>query len=184
MFAFLAVFFFVAGAFFRRWWGGWQSPSHWTKLPVGFVVSAVVAVICLRSEPSAAVFGLALGATWLNPFHSYGMGMGFSADDKLANKSTLKCVAVMSGSYGFCTTVAALAAFVFGANPYVLAYAPTGILVSVPYLMAWEVYYRFPKIPNVQLFGATFIDGATAVGECFLGAILLSGLPLIVFLLG
>ena len=168
--------FFLSGAVFRRWWGGWQGPSHIVKVLVGYAMMILVGLFAIHNLYASLAFGAIIGTAFLNPFHSWGMGMGYDE----SGKSTLACVAVMGGSYGFFTVLAACAVWYLTRDMGFAWYGAAGFLVPAPYILAWIIavnrgYLTDPtKMHFLKIGGEWFIDSPTAIGECFLGAILFS----------
>lgn len=171
----------IFGAFYRRFWGGWEGASfpHMVKVIMGYAFMFGLAFEVTRNLYAALAFGAIMGTTFLNPFHSWGMGMGY-AD---TSKSTLECCLVMGSSYGFFTTLGAAALVYFTHHSAYVFYAATGFLSWLPYLISWKVFLRiFLVKKNPMTFeqfwqttpGVWFIDGPTAVGELALGALLFS----------
>ena len=166
--------FALFGLVFRRNWGGWCVPPHVVKTILAFFGSFAVAFALTGNLYASLAFGVIIGAAFLNPFHGWGMGMGFDN----SGKSTLACVGVMGGSYGAFTSAASAALCYFTRD---LGWAPWGVsgfLVPVGYLIAWRVALAlgYPQKPFsfLKIFGNYFIDSPTAIGECFLGAVLWS----------
>ena len=166
--------FFPLGILFRRWWGGWHVPPHMVKVIIGYVLALAIGFFIINGLYAALAFGLIIGTAFMNPFHSWGMGMGYDG----SGKSTLACAAVMGGSYGFFTSLAAAAVWFLTKDLGYVWYAATGFLVPVPYILAWIVavkrgYLTDPtKMQFFKIAGEWFIDSPTAIGECFLGALL------------
>lgn len=166
----------AVGAVFRRWWGGWHVHSHILKVLVGYSLSLSVGMFVIHGFYAALAFGLVVGSAWLNPLHSWGMGMGY---DK-SGKSTLACISVMGGSYGLFSALAAGLTCWLSKDMGYAWYALTGFLVPFPYFLAWiwavrRGYLTDPtKMQFLKIGGQWFIDSPTAIGECFLGALLLS----------
>lgn len=188
----LALLFLGAGIFFRRWWGGWEAPNHYVKLGTGIVIALMVGILFLTTTQAAIAFGLILGLGFLNPFHSYGQRMGNGGP------ALLTCLAVMGGSYGVVTLIAAAMAYLLGGGTHALYFAPVGILPAFVYAASWAIFNKFfknadgtfkklwhsnDKTINGVVTQEWFIDGPTAVGECALGACLIGGLPIITALL-
>lgn len=153
---------FLIGLLFRRWWGGWFQPNHLEKVIFAYPLSFLTAFSCTFNIYASLVFALIIGTSFNNPFHSWGMGMGFDRP----GKSTLACIAVMGGSYGFFTTLAAIDLAYFTQNNWFLLYALNGFLSPVVYYLCWR--YNFKP----SIFGG-FLDGTcTAPSECALGLLL------------
>jgi hypothetical protein len=178
------VFIFV-GAFFRRFWGGWEGSdvpeAHFFKIGVCLALSILLGVLTFHYATTALFFGGAMLVTFLNPFHSKGQRMGFGGPPSLVGS-----VLWMSGSYGV------LAFLVSGITAWSekaawpLLFAPLGLLASGGYLIAFYVLPRLSSTfnPNaftakVKLGNAYLIDGPPAIGELCLGALLIGGMPLI-----
>ncbi|MDE1901534.1 MAG: hypothetical protein KGI37_07820 [Alphaproteobacteria bacterium] len=162
------ILFAVMGCFFRRWWGGWHVPAHWVKIVVGYALSFFIGLFYTGDLLAAAGFGAVIGSAFLNPFHSWGMGMGFDN----SGKSTWACAGVMGGSYGAYTTLAAVLMWSVTGDAWQMLYAVAGFLVPLPYILAWLVYRKWPALFHLPLAGVLFIDSPTAVGECCLGMLL------------
>ena len=166
--------FFPIGFIFRRYWGGWQVPPHMVKVTLAYLLASLIGLFVIHGLYAALAFGVIIGTAFLNPFHSWGMGMGFDN----SGKSTLACAAVMGGSYGFFTALAAVVVWFLTKDVGYVWYAAAGFLVPVPYILAWIVaikrgYATDPtKMQFLKIGGEWFIDSPTAVGECFLGALL------------
>lgn len=172
--------FFPIGIFFRRCWGGWHVPAHIVKVLAGYALAIIIGLFVIHGLYAALAFGVIIGTAFLNPLHSWGMGMGFSDNDRSSGKSTLACIAVMGTSYGFFTAGAACAVWALNGDARYLPYGMAGFLVPIPYLIAWIVaekrgYLTNPSAMNFfKIGGEWFIDSPTAIGECFLGALLFS----------
>lgn len=168
--------FFPIGVVFRRYWGGWQVPPHMVKVALAYLLASLIGLFVIHVLYVAIAFGLIIGTAFLNPFHSWSMGMGYDG----SGKSTLACAAVMGGSYGFFTALAAGAVWYFTRDMGFVWYGAAGFLVPAPYIVAWIVAvargYRTDstKMQFLKIGGEWFIDSPTAIGECFLGAILFS----------
>jgi hypothetical protein len=171
----------IIGAFFRRFWGGWEGASfpHMFKVVLGYVLMTALALDITHNLYAALAFGGVMGTALLNPFHAWGMGMGY-AD---TSKSTLGCCLVMGGSYGAFTTLGAAVLVYFTHHSMYVFYAATGFLTWLPYLISWKVFlWFFETNKNPMAFeqfwqtspGVWLVDGPTAVGELCLGALLFS----------
>lgn len=186
--AVLAALFCGAGAFCRRWWGGWEAPNHYLKLLVAVILALLVGILYFSTTKAAIAFGLIVGLGFLNPFHSYGQRMGNGG------QTLFTSLAVMAGSYGVVTFLAAAAAYLLGGGLITLFFAPIGLFPAIYYALSWMVFNKFlknadgtfkkfwhtnDKTINGVVTQEWFIDGPTAVGECALGACLIGGLPVI-----
>lgn len=166
--------FAILGLIFRRNWGGWCVLPHIVKVLLAYLLSGTLAFVLTHNLHASLAFSGIIGAAFLNPFHSWGMGMGFDN----SGKSTLACVAVMGGSYG-AFTAAAAASLVYITHDWGWAeWGVTGFLAPIGYLLGWleaeECGYPSKPFTFLKIFGNYFIDSPTAIGECFLGAILWS----------
>lgn len=169
--------FFPIGAIFRRCWGGWHVPPHIVKVIIGYVLAYLLALFVTHNLWAATAFSATIGTSFLNPLHSWGMGMGY---DDGSRKSTLACAAVMGGSYGAFTALAAVLVWYITGMTGCLWFGIMGFLTPVAYILGWifairRGYLTDPtKMQFFNIFGQWFIDSPTAIGECFLGALLLS----------
>lgn len=182
VFAFLMV---VAGALFRRWWGGWLSPNHFVKLAVAFPVALAAGLCGLTSITGSLLFMIPIALSFLNPFHSKYMRMGrASGTQGAANPGLVTCMLGMSLSYAFYTMVAALLASIVGREPLALLYAPAGLAVGPFYAFSWWLASTFPKLfPRIKTGSTYLFDGPTALGEFLLGATIIGALPVIAAIL-
>jgi hypothetical protein len=181
----------IIGAFFRRWWGGWEAPLHWLKILVGFALTLTIGV-SLLSLKAGLWWGVCMGASFLNPVHGKAMAMGTWKDK--GGLSWLGCFALMAGSYGGYGFLGSLGAWLLGAHWAVLAYPLIGLPIAGIYALSFLVFNKFFKNPDgsYKQFWHTgsktingvvtqewFIDCPTAVGELGLGACIFAGLPLV-----
>lgn len=166
--------FAIIGFFFRRIWGGFYVPQHMVKVAIVYVLSLAIGLFVIPNLYAALWFGAVIGTAFLNPCHSWGMGMGFDRP----GKSTLACAAVMGGSYGAFTTLAIMPVVYLTKDVGFAWYAFAGFLTPIPYILAWIVAGKRgyatdkTKMNFFKIGGQWFIDSPTAVGECFLGALL------------
>lgn len=191
----------AVGIPFRRWWGGWEAPNHFVKLILGFVLAFIACFLVTENWHAASAFSICIGMAFLNPFHSYGQGMGLDQP----GKSTLKCILVMGGSYSMYTVPAGLLVAYLTHDPIYLLYCLHGAAIPFIYLASWLFWIHVlgkrsynvldPVTGNVvasvtdwRRFGHTgkkqvngkwveewFCDGPQAVGECGIGFWLLGG---------
>lgn len=174
----------IFGALFRRWWGGWEGASRLIKVPVGFILAFLVALIHNAVIP-ALIVSLLIGcafAGWPKSFHAYSQRMGTNGP------SLSVCIAVMGGCYGAYTTAAAFTLTYFSGNPWNMLYALVGMMVPFGYLFGWYVAPKFlGGTPNNTTFtkkfwqissGVWFIDSPTCFGEAWLGFCLVGGIGL------
>lgn len=166
--------FFPLGAIFRRIWGGWHVPPHMVKVVIGYMLATFIGLFFIPNLYAALAFGAIIGTAFLNPLHSWGQGMGFDG----SGKSTWACAAVMGGSYGAFTAIAAAVVGFLTKETWIAWYAAMGFLIPIPYILAWIVavkrgYLTNPaKMQFLKIGGEWFIDSPTAIGECFIGALL------------
>ena len=164
----MPIIFAIIGSIFRRWWGGWLSPSHWLKVPLGYALAFAVGFLATWNLYAALAFGVVIGSAFLNPWHGWGAGMGLDG----SGKSTSTCVFVMAGSYGLYTTIASIFVSMITGNMWFLLYAVTGFLTPLAYYESWIAFNKDKNAFRVEVAGSGFLDGPTTVGEVFLGALL------------
>lgn len=157
----------VLGAIFRRWWGGWLSPNSTLKRIVGFILPFVFTWIITKNSYAALWVAVCIEGLWLNSFNSEGFDMG-----RNQSKPLWYCIAVMGGTNGAYTAMAAAGLAYLTGHYMALFYALTGFLTPLGYLFGWWVNDHIKPKWN------SFIDGAGSFGELFLGAISIGGLCL------
>jgi len=180
---------FIAGAIFRRWWGGFCQPARWLKKVVGFVLPFAVAyplsgLLLWASLIASASVGLSWWA--LGGMHGRWQRFGRGGDPPFWD-----CFLYMGLNYSIYSTVAAVALAHFSKSPLPLIYCPFGFLVSLSYAFSywlWEIL-KLPEssscylragvsVENGQTQPNCFLNGPTSLGECFLGGFMLGGLAL------
>lgn len=171
----LTLLVFVVGAFFRRWWGGWLSPNHFVKLGVGFGLPALIVGYTTGNVYAALAASVAIGMSWLNPFHSDYMRYGHPTDGS-PNPSKLVCTLGHSLSYGAYTLLAGLAMTLVLHNWSFLYCAVGGLLTPVGYLIGWYLADKGYKLNFWTVGTSVFIDGPTAIGELGIGGFILGAL--------
>ena len=167
----------IIGGFFRRFWGGWENIfPHIVKVVMGYAFMFAIAFFVTRNLYAAICFGVVMGTAFLNPLHSWGMGMGAAPGRSLA-----ACVAVMGGSYGIFTSCAAAGLVYFTGHIVYLLYAITGSLTPLGYIFGYWFFNKFRKNPDGTYRpiwqtspGVWFLDVPTAVGEVGIGMLLFS----------
>lgn len=164
---------FISGALFRRWWGGWLSPNGTVKRIVGFLLPLMVGLWVWGLHWLPFAYAACLSLAWLMPSHGYGISMG--ADANHPERTMLQCILVMGLQYG-AISCAVAAFWWFGYHhSAALLYAPLGLTVAISYALARLAF------PNGVQFGS-MIDSPAAIGELWLGGILLGGVPLCITL--
>ncbi|MDE2099137.1 MAG: hypothetical protein KGL39_17920 [Patescibacteria group bacterium] len=189
LFAFIAT---IAGAFLRRFWGGWEQESvpevHFIKMAIVLALNMLVGIFVFLKPELGMIYGFILLAVFLNPFHAEGQRMGFAKSSPSLSRSVL----IMSGSYGAFTSLAAIVFAYMTHASWPMFYAPMGFLASAGYLLGW---YVLPPlfggldanngyVKKVKLGSAYLIDGPAASGELVLGALLVGGIPVAKALFG
>ncbi len=165
------VIFSLIGCVFRRCWGGWHVPAHMLKVAVGYLLAFLSALFSTGSIEAAFAVSVVIGTAFLNPCHGWGQNMGFNG----SGRSMPACVAVMGGSYGFFTVLAAVAVYLIAGQTHAFM-AVSGFLVPFPYLVSWKLSQRYPNVFHLPIAGQLFIDSPMSVGECFIGALLLGAI--------
>jgi len=161
---------FLSGTLFRRYWGGWLSPENWHRKALLVALAGVVAYTVTASVlASLALTGAIVYAFWFPQGHGRTQDMGYGNPN-----GTLPlgfCVTQFHGIYATPMQCAGLLWFLTTGQYAGLVYAFLGLLAPVGHLMAqW--------LPD-KIVGpiGSFIDNKTAVGELFLGALLIGGIP-------
>lgn len=186
----VAFIFIILGAFFRRWWGGWENPIHILKIFVGFGLATLAGLASFKLATAALVFGGIVGASFLNPWHSKFMVMGNGGPPSLS-----ACLIGYALSYGIPTAIAGSLIFVLFGEWTALAYIPVGGLIGPAYAFTWWLwnkvigkdstgaFKKFWQTGSLTINGVVtpqwFIDGPTSAGECLLGALLIGSMPLL-----
>ena len=164
----ILIISFVSGALFRRWWGGWLSPLSCFKRLMGFLLPLFITYVSTgNSYLSILMSGFVLFG-WLMPFHGFGMGMGRWPKGRPLWLS----YSVMTFQYGGLTLLSGLAWSWLVPNTGGLIYASIGCIIPLGYLVAWNLW------ETLEIKKTFFIDSPTAIGELFLGAVLIGGIPL------
>lgn len=147
---------------FRRWWGGWFAPNSAVKRIVGFLLPFVAALYTTEHLIVSFIIGIICLVAWLMPYHGYGISMG-----RDPVKPLWKCILVMGFQYGLASLVICGVKFGFGYGFGI----PLGFLVPFGYWIGWKI---FPDGANIGEYPEknVFIDGAGAIGEFFLGALM------------
>ena len=166
----------IAGMIVRRWWGGWLSPAHWTKISVVFVLSSLVS-LASDFQWFSLLNGLIVTLAFLNSFHGEGMNMG-----RTPTASFWECVGIMGGSYSFYTTLLGISCSIVSGNWLCMAIAPIGFIAPFAYELAWRVFK--PSMIIVFPANCGLVDGPTALGEFVLGALLFSSVPIAKLIIG
>ena len=177
MLTFSFIVLAIIGAFFRRWWGGWQNPNHIIKVIVGFAIPLVAVFLGTHNIVFAATSGILIGISFLNPWHSRYMRFG-SSDGDLPNPSFLTCFGIFSLLYGVFPLVLGVAGSFLGLSHwYAFLYGLSGVVASTFYGLGRKFW---PSTLKVWLWnGCYFIDTQTAVGEIGIGFAVIGGLSLL-----
>jgi hypothetical protein len=177
----IATAAFLAGAVFRRWWGGWKSPDAIAKRVMGYLLPFLVLIIPTNDWVLSGLVAAVVGTGWWIDFkgfdwlrHAYGQRMGY----ELGSPPLGDCYAAMATRYGSVALLAGLVMSLYRMEPEPLLYLFYGVAAPFGYVIGWFMFRTFndlfPKDTNDK-----FIDGPTAIGECWLGALMIGGLAMV-----
>lgn len=165
----------IISLLFRRYWGGWFKPNPIIKRILAFLLPFCQLFFMTRNSYIALFVSIVILLAFLNNFHGEGMRMGRGGKPSLLN-----CILIMGGSYGAYMTIAGLIWSYFSDNYWYCLLGCFGFLTPLGYIIGWTLWERLKLKP----FGEypknnVFIDGATSIGELWLGYCLLGSLPTI-----
>ena len=125
--------FAIIGLIYRRIWGGFYAPPHIIKVLFAYPLAFSACFLQTGDLYASVTFGIIIGTSFNNPCHAWGQGMGSDP-----TKPAWKCIAVMGGSYGLFTTMAAAGLVYFTHNILYSFYGLSGFLSPIAYSLCIE----------------------------------------------